>query len=59
MDKTTDKIIDITKIIGKAEEKPQTAPFLQQKATNPIVKKLARFANEKLSQKLDINDLLR
>lgn len=59
-----DKIIDIKKLIVKVdqdstqevEQKP-AAP--KQKATNPIFKKLAQFSNEKLSQKFDINDLLR
>ncbi len=55
-----DKIKDITKILEKVKEEEQKAPEPKvQKATNPIFKKLAQFANEKLSKKFDINDLLR
>lgn len=60
-----DKVIDITKIVEKTkvEEKKQGADAQNshrtQKATNPIFKKLARFTNEKLSKKFDINDLLK
>lgn len=62
-----DKIVDITKILEetalKAEagvEKADVQKSVQKpKVSNPIFKKLAQFTNEKLSQKFDINDLLR
>lgn len=63
-----DKVIDIKKVlektaldtpekdIEKAVEKPSVTV---KKTTNPILKKLAKFKNENLSKKFDINDLLR
>lgn len=62
-----DKIKDITKILEKTkvEEKEKTSSKVEkvEKVTNPLktfaLQKLARFNNEKLSKKFDINDLLR
>lgn len=63
-----DKVIDIKKVLEKTAvevsekeiEKAVEKPSLTvKKATNPILKKLAKFKNENLSKKFDINDLLR
>lgn len=59
-----DKIIDIKKILEKTavevdEKTVNEPPVKLQKSTNPIVKKLAKFKNDNLSKKFDINDLLR
>lgn len=59
-----DKIIDITKILEKTEEKvdePVKNKLTKdmQKTTNPILKKMMIFKNNNLSKKFDINDLLR
>ena len=57
-----DKIIDIKKLLEKtaidSETKPETKSAAIQKVTNPILKKLVQFKNEKLSKKFDINDLI-
>ncbi len=61
-----DKVSDITKILEKkAVEKnlksSETSAAKTQnvnKATNPILKKLACFKNDNLSKKFDINDLI-
>lgn len=59
-----DKIKDITKILEKTKvEEKEKASSKVEKVTNPLkalaLQKLARFNNEKLSKKFDINDLLR
>lgn len=60
-----DKIKDITKILEKTkvEEETEKTSSKVEKVTNPLktsaLQKLARFNNEKLSKKFDINDLLR
>ena len=59
-----DKIIDITKVLEKTKEENKKLEnnkqsFDTQKVTNPILKKLMSFKNDKLSPKFDINDLLR
>lgn len=55
-----DKIIDIKEILKKAESEEKTAiRTTVQKVTNPILTKLAKFKNENLSKKFDINDLLK
>ena len=57
-----DKVVDITKVLKKTgndvEEKAPQKPVVN-KTTNPIFKKLAKFKNDNLSKKFDINDLLR
>lgn len=56
-----DKIIDITKILEETKEKqePATQKQVSDNATNPILKKLAKFTNQKLKNKFDIGDLLK
>ena len=59
-----DKIIDITKVLEKTKEEKKELEnnkqsVIAQKVTNPILKKLMSFKNDKLSKKFDINDLLR
>ena len=58
-----DKVVDITKILEKigndVEEKAMSQKPADNKTTNPILKKLAKFKNDNLSKKFDINDLLR
>lgn len=59
---TMDKVVDLTKILEKTgndvEEKVSQKPA-DNKTTNPIFKKLAKFKNDNLPKKFDINDLLR
>ncbi len=59
-----DKITDITKVLEKTKEEKKELEnnkqsVVAQKVTNPILKKLMSFKNDKLSKKFDINDLLR
>lgn len=59
-----DKITDITKVLEKIKEEKKELEnnkqsVVAQKVTNPILKKLMSFKNDKLSKKFDINDLLR
>ena len=56
-----EKIIDITKILEETKEKQTPAEKKQVKnnATNPILKQLAQFTNQKLKNKFDIGDLLK
>lgn len=58
-----DKVVDITKVLKKTgndvEEKAMSQKHADNKTTNPIFKKLAKFKNDNLSKKFDINDLLR
>ena len=56
-----DKIVDITKIIEKIKENhPQSVKnFVNKNATNPILKKLAAFSEQKLKNKFNIGDLLK
>lgn len=59
-----DKITDITKVLEKIKEEKKELEnnkqsIVTQKVTNPILKKLMSFKNDKLSKKFDINDLLR
>lgn len=65
-----DKIIDIKKVLEKTAVEEKTSLFTDektppqsskvvQKATNPILKKLAQFKNDNLSKKFDLHDLLK
>ncbi len=55
-----DKIIDITENLKQQKEAEKIKPCSSKaKVTNPILKKLAVFANEKLTKKFDINDILK
>lgn len=65
-----DKIIDIKKVLEKTAVDEKTSPITDektspppskvvQKATNPILKKLAQFKNDNLSKKFDLHDLLK
>ena len=56
-----EKIIDITKILEETKEKQPAAAEkpAAKNSTNPILKKLATFTNQKLKNKFDIGDLLK
>ena len=63
-----DKVVDLKRVLEKTKAETQTAdsqiknvaqPSNVKKSTNPILKKLAQFKNDNLSNKFDINDLLR
>lgn len=60
-----DKVVDITRVLEQtkietteSQKNRDAKPSNVQKSTNPILKKLAQFKNEKLSKKFDINDLI-
>lgn len=63
-----DKVVDLKRVLKKTKAEMQTEdsqvknvaqPSNVKKSTNPILKKLAQFKNDNLSNKFDINDLLR
>ncbi len=57
-----DKILDLKKLLEKNKvngEDKKLHSSNDAKTTNPILKKLAAFTNDKLSNKFNINDLLR
>lgn len=63
-----DKVVDLKRVLEKTKAETQTEdsqvknvaqPSNVKKSTNPILKKLVQFKNDNLSNKFDINDLLR
>ncbi len=59
MDNITDikeKLAQKNKAVEDNKNKPHS---VLSNATNPILKKLMQFKNDNLSQKFDINDLLK
>ena len=63
-----DKVVDLKRVLKKTKAEMQTEdsqvknvaqPSNVKKSTNPILKKLVQFKNDNLSNKFDINDLLR
>ncbi len=55
-----DKITDITEKLKQQKKPDETQNGKSNaKVTNPIFKKLVTFANQNLTKKFDINDILK
>lgn len=50
---------EIQNELSNVEEKQVKPKFLHPNQSNPIYKKLAKFCNEKIGDKLSVKDLLR